>query len=219
MPPEVACGLVAALVERGVDACVGGGWAIDALVGGSTGLADLDARLAAAAALPPLPAWQPPEAVREDAPANFLAGVARVHEYLRAGDTFQVNLSRKWRAEFARAPEPAALYARLRAANPAPFAGLLAHAGWALASSSPERLVSVRGAVVETRPIAGTRARLPGDDDAARVDELVADGPAHGWTLLFPDRHPYAGGPEHYAAYLASTDNFEVELVAIEPEI
>ena len=50
-----------------------------------------------------------------------------------------------------------------------------------------------------------------------RVDELAADGPAHGWTLLFPDRHPYAGGPEHYAAYLASTDNFEVELVAAEP--
>jgi hypothetical protein len=47
-----------------------------------------------------------------------------------------------------------------------------------------------------------------------RVDELAADGPAHGWTLLFPDRHPYAGGPDHYAAYLASTDNFEVELVA-----
>jgi hypothetical protein len=41
--------------------------------------------------------------------------------------------------------------------------------------------------------------------------------PAHGWTLLFPDRHPYAGGPEHYAAYLVSTDDFEVELVAAEP--
>jgi catechol 2,3-dioxygenase-like lactoylglutathione lyase family enzyme len=50
-----------------------------------------------------------------------------------------------------------------------------------------------------------------------RVDELAADGPAYGWTLLFPDRHPYAGGPGHYAAYLASTDNFEVELVAVEP--
>jgi anthranilate synthase component 1 len=105
--------------------------------------------------LPPLPAWQPPRAIREDDPARFLAGVERVHEYLRAGDTFQVNLSRKWSAEFAQAPEPAALYARLRAANPAPFAGLLAYEDWALASSSPERLVSVRGKVVETRPIAG----------------------------------------------------------------
>jgi len=136
-------------------------------------VADLDAQLALARALPPLPEWQPPVAVREDEAARFLAGVQRVHEYLRAGDTFQVNLSRKWSAEFASAPEPAALYARLRAANPAPFAGLLAQPGWALASSSPERLVSVRGRIVETRPIAGTRPRLPGDDDAARVGELV----------------------------------------------
>ena len=50
-----------------------------------------------------------------------------------------------------------------------------------------------------------------------RVDGLAVDGPAHGWTLLFTDRHPYAGGPGHYAAYLANTDNFEVELVAAEP--
>jgi anthranilate synthase component 1 len=135
---------------------------------------DIEAELAAARALPPLPPWQAPRLVEEDDPARFLAGVERVHEYLRAGDIFQVNLSRKWRAEFEAAPEPAALYARLRAANPAPFAGLLAHAGWALASSSPERLVSVRGRVVETRPIAGTRPRLPGDDDAARVGELMA---------------------------------------------
>src|SRR5207342_3130336 len=136
-------------------------------------LGNIDAELAASRALPPLPAWREPERVHEDEPARFLAGVDRVHEYLRAGDTFQVNLSRKWSAEFADAPEPAALYARLRAANPAPFAGLLAFDDWALASSSPERLVSVRGRVVETRPIAGTRARLPGDDDAARVGELV----------------------------------------------
>ena len=46
------------------------------------------------------------------------------------------------------------------------------------------------------------------------VDALAADGPANGWTLLFADRHPYAGGPDHYAAYLANTDGFEVELIA-----
>jgi anthranilate synthase component 1 len=137
-------------------------------------LAGLEADLAAARAQPPLPGWQAPVEIVEDAPEAFLAGVERVHEYLRAGDTFQVNLSRKWRARFDTAPEPAALYARLRAANPAPFAGLLAHAHWALASSSPERLVSVRGRRVETRPIAGTRARVPGDDEAARMHELIA---------------------------------------------
>ncbi len=46
------------------------------------------------------------------------------------------------------------------------------------------------------------------------VEALAADGPANGWTLMFAERHPYAGGPDHYAAYLANTDGFEAELVA-----
>jgi catechol 2,3-dioxygenase-like lactoylglutathione lyase family enzyme len=49
---------------------------------------------------------------------------------------------------------------------------------------------------------------------AEQLDALVDEAPAHGWTLLFPDRHPFAGGPEHRAAYLADEDGYEVELVA-----
>ena len=52
---------------------------------------------------------------------------------------------------------------------------------------------------------AGTRAEL---------DALVATAPERGWSLLFGDRHPYAGGPDHYAAYLEDAQGFEVELVA-----
>ena len=48
---------------------------------------------------------------------------------------------------------------------------------------------------------------------AARLDALVTECADHGWTLLFPDKHPYAGGAEHYAAYLADEDGFEAELV------
>jgi catechol 2,3-dioxygenase-like lactoylglutathione lyase family enzyme len=54
-------------------------------------------------------------------------------------------------------------------------------------------------------------------EDRSQVDALVAQAPRHGWRLLFADRHPYAGGPQHYAAYLETTDGFEVELVAINP--
>lgn len=50
--------------------------------------------------------------------------------------------------------------------------------------------------------------------DRAALDDLVAVAPAHGWTLLFPERHPFAGGAEHCAAYLENGDGFEVELVA-----
>jgi catechol 2,3-dioxygenase-like lactoylglutathione lyase family enzyme len=48
----------------------------------------------------------------------------------------------------------------------------------------------------------------------ADVDDLTRRAPGHGWSLLFPDRHPFAGGPEHYAAYLEDRHGYEVELVA-----
>jgi anthranilate synthase component 1 len=112
-------------------------------------------------------------AIEEDESRAFLDGVERIHGYLRAGDVFQVNLSREWRARLADDVSPAAVHAALRRANPAPFAGFLQRRDWAIASSSPERLVEVRGRSVETRPIAGTRPRFTGDDDAARMRELV----------------------------------------------
>ncbi len=48
----------------------------------------------------------------------------------------------------------------------------------------------------------------------SEVDALVGEAPSHGWTLLFADRHPFAGGPDTYAAYLEDGAGFEVELVA-----
>ncbi len=136
-------------------------------------LARIEADAVRAMALPALPAWQPPRAVGEDAPERFLDGVARVLDYLAAGDVFQANLSRGWRACFDAPLDPAALFQRLRGNNPAPFAGIFRTTHGSVVSASPERLVSVRGRRVETRPIAGTRPRLPGDDDAARIRELV----------------------------------------------
>jgi anthranilate synthase component I len=131
--------------------------------------------LRAAAVVAVEPAPLPPLRLYEDPAERFTQGVARIHEYLRAGDVFQANLSRGWRIEFESPPAPADLYAHLRAANPAPFAGLFAWQDWALLSSSPERLLSLRDGVAETRPIAGTRPRRPGDalDDARRRAELI----------------------------------------------
>ena len=131
----------------------------------------LEADLATLAPIVPMPAltsWE------EDLPELFLDGVARIHQHLQAGDIFQVNLSRAWRVRYEPSPMPASLYAALRQANPAPFAGLLQQPSWAVASSSPERLVEVRRGIAQTRPIAGTRARLPGDDELARIRELSA---------------------------------------------
>jgi anthranilate synthase component 1 len=136
-------------------------------------LDSIAADIEAARAVVSLPAWQPPAAITEDEPRRYTEGVQSVLEYLAAGDVFQVNLSRSWQAHFDQPLDPAALFQRLRENNPAPFAGVFAQEGWAVVSSSPERLVSVRGDLVETRPIAGTRARFAGDDDAERIRELV----------------------------------------------
>jgi anthranilate synthase component 1 len=105
---------------------------------------------------------RPPAAVlEEDPPEQFLDGVERIKRYIRDGDVFQVNLSRGWHGRLAPGIDPAAVYARLRAANPAPFAGLAVFGERAVASSSPERLVQISGATVQTRPIAGTYPRNP----------------------------------------------------------
>ncbi|MFJ7201689.1 MULTISPECIES: VOC family protein [unclassified Streptomyces] len=47
-----------------------------------------------------------------------------------------------------------------------------------------------------------------------RIDLLTAKARENGWTLLFPERHPHAGGNHQHTAYLASRDGFEIELVA-----
>lgn len=115
------------------------------------------------------------EHVLEEPGDRFLAGVDRIHDYLRAGDVFQVNLSRSWRAALRPRVGYDALYRRLRRFNPAPFAGLACVDGVTVLSSSPERLVQLDGeGRVQTRPIAGTRPRgQPGAADAALRAQLI----------------------------------------------
>jgi anthranilate synthase component I len=111
----------------------------------------------------------------EDEAVVFLDAVARARAHIIAGDIFQANLSRAWLARTPPDADPAALYARLRRSNPGPFAGLARWGRHAVLSSSPERLLSVRDGVVETRPIAGTRPRgASAADDAALERELIA---------------------------------------------
>lgn len=117
------------------------------------------------------PVW----ALEEDPPEDYLAGVARVRQYVHDGDVFQANLSRAWHLRPERAVDPASVYVRLRRANPAPFAALMNWAGSTVVSSSPERLVSAANGWFETRPIAGTRRRGANESaDRALIEELIA---------------------------------------------
>ena len=113
--------------------------------------------------------------VLEQEPQRYLDAIARIHEYIREGDVFQVNLSRQWDVHLQHAVAGATLFDQLGKHNPAPFSGLASWPNVALVSSSPERLVSVRGGRVETRPIAGTRPRSGSmQTDVAYSRELLA---------------------------------------------
>ncbi|PQZ87371.1 glyoxalase [Arthrobacter sp. MYb227] len=46
------------------------------------------------------------------------------------------------------------------------------------------------------------------------VDAITKVALTRGFTLMFEDKHPFAGGPMHYAAYLVDSEGFEFELVA-----
>ncbi len=107
----------------------------------------------------------------------YMRAVERVKEYIGAGDIFQANIARFWRADMAE-EDVLPLYARLRRVNPAPFAAFMRiEAGdkpLHILSASPERLFSLSAnGSVETRPIAGTRRRGEGEKDQELSEELL----------------------------------------------
>jgi len=103
---------------------------------------------------------------------DYIKAVERAREYIIAGDIFQVNLSQRFEAELT--VPPYELYRRLRVANPAPFACYLGMDDVSVAGSSPERFLRVRGDVVETRPVKGTRPRGRNPvEDETMTRELV----------------------------------------------
>ena len=113
-------------------------------------------------------------ALDEEDSERYKAAVSRIHDYLLAGEVFQVNISRSWSGAFCADVDPVALYHSLCHSNPAPFAGLLRWRDSVMLSSSPERLVQIRNSNIQTRPIAGTRPRGADiNQDRALSDELI----------------------------------------------
>jgi len=103
----------------------------------------------------------------------YMDAVERIRDYIAQGDVFQVNLSQ--RMSKVSAADPDALYEWLRLFNPSPYMGYLRCPDFRLVSASPELLVAMRGGVLSTRPIAGTRrrGRTP-EEDRRMAEELLA---------------------------------------------
>lgn len=131
-----------------------------------------------AAAMKPLRPPQPRPDLT-DVVSNLPAGefesmVETVQEHIRAGDTFQTVLSQRFSVPTQ--ADAFTLYRVLRVINPSPYLYLLNLGDAQIVGSSPEALVQVNGAEVETWPIAGTRPRghTPEEDEAFET-ELLGD--------------------------------------------
>jgi anthranilate synthase component 1 len=120
------------------------------------------------------PAPTPPTLESNMTREQFEANVARIIEYIRAGDAYQVVPSQRWTAE---TPVSAfSIYRGLRAVNPSPYMYFLDFGDFEVAGASPEPLITVTGSRVTTTPIAGTRPRGATPEEDARIaEELLAD--------------------------------------------
>ncbi len=106
---------------------------------------------------------------------EFVGAVERAKEYVRAGDIFQVVLSRRFSLEVP-GVDGLDVYRALRMVNPSPYMFFLDFDGVQIAGSSPELLVRREGDVVETRPLAGTRPRGRDEEEDRRLEaDLLAD--------------------------------------------
>ncbi|WP_373994566.1 chorismate-binding protein [Duganella sp. Leaf126] len=121
-----------------------------------------------------------------DQPA-FDAALARIHAYIEAGDTYQVNYTMRLR--FDAFGGICALYARLRARQPVPYGALVQLAdGSAVLSLSPELFVRHARGVLTARPMKGTApATREAADDAERARALAADPKNRAENLMIVD--------------------------------
>jgi anthranilate synthase component 1 len=106
---------------------------------------------------------------------QFEGTVARIVEYVHAGDAFQVVPSQRFTAQTP--VEAFSIYRGLRTVNPSPYMYFLDFGDFEIAGASPEPLVKVRGRHVETRPIAGTYPRGGDEEEDRRQAERLLQDP------------------------------------------
>ncbi len=126
------------------------------------------------AGTPPAPDRSRPQFRSNMSRTQFESNVARIIEYIYAGDAYQVVPSQRWSAPVP--VEAFSIYRGLRAVNPSPYMYFLDFGDFEVAGASPEPLITVSGRKVATRPIAGTRPRGANAEEDRRIAlELLAD--------------------------------------------
>ncbi|WP_292937281.1 aminodeoxychorismate synthase component I [Noviherbaspirillum sp.] len=118
---------------------------------------------------------------------EFATAIERIHGYIEAGDTYQINYT--YRLRFDAYGSPIALYRRLRERQRVPYGALIVLPDCrAVLSLSPELFIQHAQGVMTARPMKGTAA-ASGDaqSDAERAAALAADTKNRAENLMIVD--------------------------------
>jgi len=119
--------------------------------------------------------------------ADYKSGVHRIHEYIAAGDIYQVNLTQRYSASVS-GGSLFSLYRYLREEAPAPLSVWMQLGEREILSSSPETFLRMSGRYVETRPIKGTRPRFDDQEaDQASARDLLSSEKENAELIMITD--------------------------------
>lgn len=118
--------------------------------------------------------------------AEYDFAFSRIHDYLFAGDCYQVNLAQRFTAPASGCAFEA--YMKLREISPAPYSAYLNFPQGQILSASPERFLQLKGDRVETKPIKGTRRRsADAESDARLIEDLKGNAKDRAENLMIVD--------------------------------
>jgi len=117
---------------------------------------------------------------------EFVAALEAVHDYIGAGDSYQVNYTMKLLFDFAGSPE--ALYGDLRRNQSVGYGAYLRHGEERILSFSPELFFRKSGASITARPMKGTMVRGRNvKEERERMRELHEDGKNRSENVMIVD--------------------------------
>jgi para-aminobenzoate synthetase/4-amino-4-deoxychorismate lyase len=138
---------------------------------------------------PPNLHWQP-----SLSQVDYTAAIARIHDYIGAGDTYQVNFSYRLRAEAGPAQGRAVagagaedLFHTMVAGQRTGLGAFIDTDDWAICSASPELFFARRGRRLESRPMKGTASRAAGDADQAQARWLAGSAKNRAENTMITD--------------------------------
>ena len=118
--------------------------------------------------------------------ADYIKNIEKLHSYITAGDTYQVNHT--YRVNFDLAGSINGLYKTLRQRQPVAFSALMHLPERSILSLSPELFIRKRGTTLSTKPMKGTMPRGKTlEEDADILKTMAADKKQQSENLMIVD--------------------------------